>query len=239
MRRATLLSAGLAVLALVGCGGADGDASTASTPADGADATASAAAATTTRTTAATAGCTTVAQPRPKRVHERKPSAALRSGATYTVTLRTSCGDLAIRLDQRRQPRTAASFAHLVRDGVYDELTFHRVVPGFVIQGGDPAGDGTGDAGYSVTEAPPKGVAYGRGVVAMAKTQAEAAGTSGSQFFVVTSGDAAAQLTPDYAVVGRVVSGLRTVDRIAAVQTDAQEAPVDPVVIEKATLRAR
>src|SRR5207244_2334132 len=97
---------------------------------------------------------------------------------------------------------------------------FHRVVPQFVIQGGDPLGNGTGGPGYEVVEPPPKGTVYRRGVVAMAKTAVQPPGASGSQFFVVTAA-ADAGLPPVYAVLGRVTSGMEAVDRIAGLANAA------------------
>jgi peptidyl-prolyl cis-trans isomerase B (cyclophilin B) len=111
-------------------------------------------------------------------------------------------------------------------------------VAGFVIQGGDPKGDGTGGPGYSVVEAPPRDLAYTKGVVAMAKTGTEAGGTSGSQFFVVTAEDA--QLPPQYALLGKVTSGQDVVDKIGVVETDpATDAPVEPIVISSVEVSAR
>jgi peptidyl-prolyl cis-trans isomerase B (cyclophilin B) len=98
-----------------------------------------------------------------------------------------------------------------------------------VIQGGDPKGDGSGGPGYSVTEAPPDDTVYSKGVVAMAKTATEAAGTSGSQFFVVTGEDAG--LPPEYAVLGKVTKGQEVVDKIGVVAVGSDEAPTEPVVI--------
>ena len=144
--------------------------------------------------------------------------------------MRTNCGDFAITLDVERAPLTASSFAHLVEQDFYDGLTFHRVSPGFVIQGGDPLGDGRGGPGYKIEEAPPKSLTYEKGLVAMAKTGDEPAGTSGSQFFVVTED---ADLPPEYALLGRVTSGMETVERIAASETDDFERPQDPVVISE------
>jgi peptidyl-prolyl cis-trans isomerase B (cyclophilin B) len=154
----------------------------------------------------------------------------LDAGKAYVATVATNKGDFEITLDPKQAPITGGSFKSLADKGFYDKLTFHRIVPGFVIQGGDPNGDGTGGPGYSVVEAPPAGLKYTKGVVAMAKTQAEAAGTSGSQFFVVTAQDA--QLPPDYALLGRVTSGGAVVDKISHVKTDPNtEAPLKPVTI--------
>jgi peptidyl-prolyl cis-trans isomerase B (cyclophilin B) len=143
----------------------------------------------------------------------------------------TNCGDFEITLDAKRSPKTGGSFQSLAEKGFYDGTTFHRIVAGFVIQGGDPKGDGTGGPGYSVVEAPPQDLVYTKGVVAMAKTGTEPAGTSGSQFFVVTAEDA--QLPPDYALLGKVTGGQDVVDKIGVVEIDpATEQPVEPVVIQ-------
>ena len=179
-------------------------------------------------------GCEVVAAPPPKGEQQiSRPSERLRRAGEYVATVSTNCGDFDITLDVARAPLTASSFAHLARQDFYDGLTFHRVSPGFVIQGGDPLGDGRGGPGYSVREAPPESLAYERGVVAMAKTGDEPAGTSGSQFFVVTEN---ADLPPDYALLGRVTRGMEVVERIAASQTDDFERPEDPVVISDVTI---
>jgi peptidyl-prolyl cis-trans isomerase B (cyclophilin B) len=148
----------------------------------------------------------------------------------------TSCGEIDIRLDPARAPKTSASFAYLVRRGFYDGLTFHRIVPGFVVQGGDPLGNGSGGPGYQVVEKPPTDLRYTHGVVAMAKTQTETPGTSGSQFFIVSGSDA--MLPPDYALVGQVVSGDAVVARIDALGTPSGT-PQQAVVMEKVTLQQR
>ena len=155
--------------------------------------------------------------------------------------MRTNCGTIEIRLDVRRAPKTTASFAGLARNKFYDGLTFHRIAkPGgndYVIQGGDPLGTGNGGPGYAVVEAPPANLKYRRYVVAMAKTETEQPGTSGSQFFIVTAAEA--PLDPDYALVGKVVGGQSVVRRIAAVPTDpATEMPIDPVVISSVRVRS-
>jgi peptidyl-prolyl cis-trans isomerase B (cyclophilin B) len=176
------------------------------------------------------AGCEKVPAPKPgKAVKLPKPTQTLKAGKTYVARVLTSCGEFDITLDPKRAPRTGGSFASLAGKRFYDGLTFHRIVPGFVIQGGDPKGDGSGGPGYSVTEAPPKDLVYSKGVVAMAKTATEAAGTSGSQFFVVTGEDAG--LPPEYALLGKVTKGQEVVDKIGVVAVGANEAPTQPVVI--------
>ena len=128
----------------------------------------------------------------------------------------------------------------LVKRGFFDGLTFHRVAQDFVIQGGDPAGNGTGGPGYTVVEAPPRGIQYVRGDVAMAKTQSQPAGASGSQFFVVTGANVtqSAGLTPDYALAGKVVSGIAVVEKIGSLPTNppGDGAPTPPVVMSSVTV---
>jgi cyclophilin family peptidyl-prolyl cis-trans isomerase len=154
---------------------------------------------------------------------------------TYRVTMKTSEGDFTITLDQKTSPKVAASFAALVRKGFFDGTIFHRIVPGFVIQGGDPTGTGTGDPGYTVVDKPPPTTKYTQGVVAMAKRGDEPAGAAGSQFFIVTkAGDVGLQ--PLYAVLGRVTGGMPVVEKIGKLGDLATEQPTKRVVVEKATL---
>jgi peptidyl-prolyl cis-trans isomerase B (cyclophilin B) len=185
-----------------------------------------------------TGACRKVAQPKPKQDGGRtRPSLKIDRSKTWTAVLDTNCGQLEIELDAQRAPKTVASFVALARSGYFDGLTFHRIVPGFVVQGGDPAGTGQGGPGYSVTEAPPKNLRYERGVVAMAKTELERPGTSGSQFFIVTGPDA--QLPPDYALLGRVKKGDDVLTKIEAVPADpTDQRPQTPIVIEKVTIRS-
>ena len=211
--RRTAIAASLAIFLLTGCGGGGGgdDTSTSS---------------------GLPAGCTQVQAPQPKRVHLSRPTTTLHGPATATVA--TNCGSFTIALDTARAPKTASSFAYLARRGVYNDTLFHRIVPGFVIQGGDPTGTGSGGPGYFVDEPPPRGLSYTQGVVAMAKTSAEPPGRSASQFFVVTVADAG--LTPDYALVGKVSSGFDVVQRIEQLGT-ASGAPKAPVVIRQVTIQ--
>lgn len=163
-----------------------------------------------------------------------RPGQVVEPGQPASVTMETSEGTFKIALDTDRAPVTANNFAYLVEQGFYDGLGFHRIVPDFVIQGGDPLGDGTGGPGYKVVEAPPGDLKYTPGVVAMAKSGAEAPGTSGSQFYVVT-GAGGRSLAPEYALVGSVESGMDVVEAIGALGSP-DEQPTRDVVIEAATL---
>jgi cyclophilin family peptidyl-prolyl cis-trans isomerase len=175
-------------------------------------------------------GCDRVAAPAAREDGgAQRPSGEVAEGTA--VRFDTSCGAFTVTLDTARAPKTAQAFASLARQGFYDGTQFHRIVPGFVIQGGDPTGTGSGGPGWSVEEAPPSDLRYTRGVVAMAKTQAEAPGTSGSQFYVVTADDAG--LPPEYALVGEVREGLDVVQRIESVPS-AGEQPLSPVVVRTA-----
>jgi cyclophilin family peptidyl-prolyl cis-trans isomerase len=161
------------------------------------------------------------------------PTAELDASKTWTLTFDTSCGTFVVTLDVDAAPNTAASLVSLARAGYFDDTVFHRIVPGFIVQGGDPTQSGSGGPGYSTRDAPAPDAAYTKGVVAMAKTAAEPAGTAGSQFFVVTGADAG--LPPEYAVVGTVTSGLDVVERIGQLGDPSTEQPTQPVVIDSVT----
>ena len=182
-------------------------------------------------------GCENVEQPGPKDVGTiEKPDEKLSKSKTYVATVSTSCGDFEITLDPERAPVTGGSFKYLADQKFFDGLGFHRIVPDFVIQGGDPNGDGSGGPGYTVVEEPPSDLTYDEGVVAMAKTQTEPPGASGSQFFVVT-GAGAASLPPEYALLGKVTSGMDVATKIGAIQSDANGAPAAQVVINSITVK--
>jgi cyclophilin family peptidyl-prolyl cis-trans isomerase len=215
MRRLSLLAA---VCLLAACGGGK-HSSTTTTTASG--------------TTKDAAGCTPTKAPAAATRSEKKPTQMLDASKTYLVTLDTNCGSFTITLDQKQSPNAAASFVALVNDGFFDTTIFHRIVPGFVIQGGDPTQSGEGGPGYTTVDKPPSSAKYTHGVVAMAKTATQANGTAGSQFFVVTVADAG--LPADYAIVGTVTKGLGVVDRIGKLG-DANEQPTEVVEIEKATV---
>jgi peptidyl-prolyl cis-trans isomerase B (cyclophilin B) len=221
-RRLSLLLA--LVLALGACGGGDDEDSAGSQPTT-----------TEAQSTAAIGGdCTTVDAPPAKADGgAEQPTGKLDPAKTYRLRFETNCGAFTITLDQKQAPNTAASLVSLARAGFFDQVVFHRVVPGFVIQGGDPTGTGTGGPGYKTVDVPPPGAAYTQGVVAMAKSGVEPPGTSGSQFFVVTGADAG--LPPEYAIVGKVTDGLETTLKIDALGS-GDGPPSIPVVIEKVTV---
>jgi len=185
-------------------------------------------------TTAGSDGCQSIKTPNPERRHAPKPTITLDPKKTYDVTLRTNCGTITFRLDVKDSPKTTASFVSLVRRNFFVDTIFHRIIPGFVIQGGDPTGTGGGGPGYETVEAPPKSTKYTEGVVAMAKGETEAAGTAGSQFFIVIGPDAAT-LPPEYAVLGKVTNGLDVAKRIGTFG-DSTGSISRLIEIEKATV---
>ena len=217
MRAVFVLIVSLAFLA--GCGGSDNGGETTESVAASAD------------------ECASVEAPAAREPEASEaPTEPLDASKTYTLTFDTSCGPFTVTLDTELAPKTAASLVALANAGYFDDTIFHRVVPGFVIQGGDPTQTGGGGPGYSTADAPPSdAAAYTKGVVAMAKSAVEAPGTGGSQFFVVTSETAADVLTPDYSIVGEVTEGMETVDRIAALGV-GDGPPSQPVVVNSVTL---
>jgi peptidyl-prolyl cis-trans isomerase B (cyclophilin B) len=183
------------------------------------------------------AGCRSVPAPASRAGEQAsKPTTQLDPARSYTVGLVTNCGTIVIQLAVKEAPKTTSSFAHLVKLGYYTGLTFHRVVPEFVIQGGDPNGNGTGGPSWGIVEPPPANLRYTKGVVAMAKSASAPSGASGSQFFVVTGSTVG--LPPVYALVGHVVGGEPAVEAISHVPTEG-ETPRAPMVIERATLSVR
>lgn len=153
---------------------------------------------------------------------------------TYTVDVQTNLGSFAIRLFAEGSPCTTSSFASLVRKRFFDGTRFHRIVPGFVIQGGDPTGTGAGGPGYTVVDEPSIYTSYTRGIVAMAKTAADPPGTAGSQFFIVTG--RMASLPSDYAVLGEISRGMGVVQRIGRLGDPVTERPTRRVVVRRMTI---
>lgn len=179
--------------------------------------------------------CADVPAAQPKSPDTPEPTGKLDEGVRNILTLKTSCGTIKIELDAKGNPKTANSVATLAKAGYYDGTAFHRTVEGFVIQGGDPAGNGTGGPSWKVVEEPSADTKYTEGVVAMAKTGAEAPGTSGSQFFIVTGADVG--LPPEYAVAGKVVKGQDIANLISEQGTKGADGPpTKPVLILSATV---
>jgi len=179
-------------------------------------------------------GCESVEAPaaREPGSHEA-PTGPLDASTSYGLVFETTCGTFTVDLDTNLAPNTAASLVALAGEAYFDDTVFHRIVPGFVIQGGDPTQRGSGGPGYSTVDVPPSDSRYTKGTVAMAKSGVEAPGTAGSQFFVVTAEDAG--LPPEYAIVGTVSEGSNVVERIGELG-DAQERPTQPVVIRSVTV---
>lgn len=171
---------------------------------------------------------------RPKPTFDEPPPMRIRPDRRqYTAVLETSCGTIEAELLAREAPRTVNNFVFLARRGFYDGLTFHRVVRDFVIQGGDPQGDGSGGPGYTFPDELDADLRYELGTVAMANRGPD---TNGSQFFIVT-GERGTQLPRDYTIFGRVVRGLDVAQRISELESPtAPERPAQTVYIERVTI---
>jgi cyclophilin family peptidyl-prolyl cis-trans isomerase len=150
----------------------------------------------------------------------------------YTATMSTSMGDMVIALDPIAAPKTVNSFVFLARYHYYDGLTFHRVIQGFVLQGGCPLGTGTGGPGYRFADELPAAGRYEIGSLAMANAGPD---TNGSQFFVI-SGPSGVGLPPAYALFGKVIKGLEVVDAIEKVETGRGDKPISDVIINSVTI---
>jgi peptidyl-prolyl cis-trans isomerase B (cyclophilin B) len=145
----------------------------------------------------------------------------------HAVVMKTSMGDIAIELDADKAPKTVTNFVTLAKSGYYNGLTFHRVIPRFMIQAGDPSGDGTGGASVfgESFEDEINDMKLVRGAIAMANRGPD---TNGSQFFIVQA-DATPWLDGRHTVFGTVTDGMDVVDEIAAVQRDQNDKPLEPV----------
>jgi peptidyl-prolyl cis-trans isomerase B (cyclophilin B) len=148
-----------------------------------------------------------------------------------TATMHTSHGAIELELFDEDAPKTVDNFVKLARDGFYDGVTFHRVIPDFMIQGGDPTGTGSGGPGYQFEDEENEHPVV-RGALAMANAGPN---TNGSQFFIVTT-EAASWLDGKHTVFGQVTSGMDVVDAIAEVERDANDKPREDVTIERVEL---
>jgi cyclophilin family peptidyl-prolyl cis-trans isomerase len=156
--------------------------------------------------------------------YAKPPSMIVDPAKSYTAVIETSAGTMTAELFVAEAPRTVNNFVFLAREGFYDEVIFHRVIKGFMIQGGDPTGTGSGGPGYRFADEP---VArpYKRGTLAMANAGRD---TNGSQFFVM---HADYGLPPNYTIFGKLTTGEEVVDAIATAPTGAQDRPLEPVRI--------
>ncbi len=165
------------------------------------------------------------------------PPMCIDPSGLYTATFTTSSGPIVVDLDAAAAPETVNNFVVLARYHYYDDVPFHRIIPGFVIQGGDAVGPilGTGNPGYLIDEEPPaepvddSGNFYQVGSLAMAKSAGPTA--TGAQFFIVT-GDQGAALPPEYSLFGTVTEGMETVTAIESIPTTPQDQPTEEIVIE-------
>jgi len=150
----------------------------------------------------------------------------------YTATMDTSMGTIVISLDPINAPKTTNNFVFLALNHYYDGIIFHRIIKGFVCQGGDPQGSGMGGPGYRFEDELPKPGKYAIGSLAMANAGPN---TNGSQFFLI-SGQSGVQLPPNYSLFGQVVKGLEVVDAMQRVETDGRDRPRTDVVINSVTI---
>jgi cyclophilin family peptidyl-prolyl cis-trans isomerase len=166
-----------------------------------------------------------------RRKFSSEPSMGIDSSHRFTAEMVTTKGSLTIALDPIAAPRTVNSFVFLARYHYFDGIVFHRVIPGFVLQGGDPTGTGTGGPGYRFPDELPKPGRYEIGSLAMANAGPD---TNGSQFFII-SGTDGVRLPPSYSLFGKVVNGLETVAAIDATGSRSGK-PNEKVVIESLTI---
>jgi cyclophilin family peptidyl-prolyl cis-trans isomerase len=169
-----------------------------------------------------------------QRVFDQEPPMVIDTAKRYVATMVTTHGTMVIALDPLAAPKTVNNFVFLSRYHYYDGVTFHRIIPGFVLQGGDPSGNGTGGPGYKFADELPSAGKYQIGSLAMANAGPN---TNGSQFFVISGPDGAA-LPPLYSLFGAVVSGGEVVEAINALGTRSGS-PKEPVVIESVTIEEK
>jgi cyclophilin family peptidyl-prolyl cis-trans isomerase len=170
-----------------------------------------------------------------KKTDQKEPPLSIDPSKTYTALMETSCGPIELELDAKTAPKATNNFVSLSRDGFYDGLPFHRVVKQFVIQGGDPKGDGTGSPGYSVVGEVPTDN-YPVGSLAAAKGGTDPPGSYGSQFFIVT-GKNGASLPNEYARFGKVTKGIKVAKKIESFAPKAGDGePTQRVLIDTVSI---
>jgi peptidylprolyl isomerase len=167
-----------------------------------------------------------------KQRFDSPPPMCIDASKRYTAEMTTSKGRMTIALDAIGAPKTVNNFVVLARYHYFDGVGFHRIIPGFMVQGGDPEGSGRGGPGYRFEDELPKPGRYEVGSVAMANAGPN---TNGSQFFIV-SGPSGVGLPPQYSLFGKVVKGLDVLAAIEAVGSPGAGTPKEPVVIESVTI---
>jgi peptidylprolyl isomerase len=160
------------------------------------------------------------------------PELGIDPAKRYTATIDTSLGEMVVALDAAAAPKTVNNFVFLAAQHYYDGVTFHRIINGFMCQGGDPTGTGRGGPGYKFDDELPKPGRYEIGSVAMANAGPN---TNGSQFFIV-SGPSGVGLPPLYSLFGKVVKGLDVLDTMQNVKTNSSDRPLEDVVINTVTV---
>jgi peptidylprolyl isomerase len=168
----------------------------------------------------------------PKKQFDSEPVMGIDPKKRYTATMDTSLGTLVIALDAAAAPKTVNNFVFLAKWGFYDGVICHRIIKGFVVQGGDPTGTGRGGPGYRFADELPKAGRYEIGSLAMANAGPN---TNGSQFFII-SGPNGTQLPPQYSLFGKVVKGLDVVEKMQSVATNRDDRPNFDVVINHVTI---
>lgn len=166
------------------------------------------------------------------REFDSAPEMCIDPAKRYTATMTTSLGEMVIALDAAAAPKTVNNFVTLARYHYYDGIIFHRIINGFMCQGGDPTGTGRGGPGYRFADELPAPGRYEIGSLAMANAGPD---TNGSQFFVV-SGASGVGLPPQYSLFGKVVKGIEVVEAMQQVDTDRSDRPATDIVIESVTI---
>jgi len=169
--------------------------------------------------------------------YDKAPEMTIDVNKKYTAVMKTDKGDITIELDAKNAPKTVNNFVFLSQKGFYDGLTFHRIIKDFMIQGGDPNGDGTGDPGYKFDDEPIV-KDYLPGTLAMANSGPN---TNGSQFFIMTGDYSGGKLPKNYVIFGNVVSGMETVGKIAQTPVESggegskpkEKVIIDSIIIEE------
>jgi cyclophilin family peptidyl-prolyl cis-trans isomerase len=167
-----------------------------------------------------------------KQSFKSAPPMGIDPSKRYTATLDTSLGEIVIALDAVKAPKTVNNFVFLALNHYYDGVIFHRIINGFMCQGGDPTGTGRGGPGYTFADELPKPREYQIGSVAMANAGPN---TNGSQFFLV-SGPSGTGLPPQYSLFGQIVKGLDVLDTMQRVKTGSGDRPVEDVVINSVAI---